>query len=103
MQKTSGWHLPPHPSFPRSVLFKYPVEYRFTKIRPVGIDEKKLTVGSLPQKEIREALFAAGADDEIRIGHISSPQVFLERLFGDLLTGRCEFLRSRCDLLAAAV
>src|SRR5258708_4151932 len=40
------------------------------EIRPIGRNEHELAVGGLPQQKIRQALFAAGTNHEVRIGEI---------------------------------
>src|SRR3977135_849980 len=38
------------------------------EVRPQDVAPVELRVGRLPDQEIREALLAAGADDEVRVG-----------------------------------
>src|SRR5262245_20208481 len=40
------------------------------EIRPVDRDKNEFAVGGLPQKEIRQSLFAAGPDDEVGVRQI---------------------------------
>src|SRR5215470_12940787 len=51
------------------------LQIRLGEIRPKRVDEDELGIGGLPEEEIAEPLLAAGADDEIRVGHISRQQV----------------------------
>src|SRR5215471_5350202 len=44
-------------------------EIALGKIRPQAIEKNQLGIGQLPEQEIADALFAAGADDEIGIGN----------------------------------
>ena len=45
------------------------------KIRPQPVDEHHLGIGALPQQKIADALFAAGADDQIGIGQSGGEQM----------------------------
>ncbi len=45
------------------------LERRPVEVRPEHGCEDELGVGRLPQQEIRQALLARGADDEVRIGN----------------------------------
>jgi hypothetical protein len=40
----------------------------------VLLDEKELAVRRLPQQKIRESLFPARADDDVRVWHIGAPE-----------------------------
>ena len=44
------------------------VQRRGIKVRPQCIGEIKLSIGQLPQQEIADALLAAGADEQVRLG-----------------------------------
>src|SRR5262249_21100891 len=57
------------------------------EIRPQRVDEPQLGVGTLPQQEIADALLAAGADQQIRIGHARRQQLLLEARFVDAIGG----------------
>src|SRR5438270_54340 len=50
------------------------------EIRPEQIGEVELGVGELPEKKVRDALLAAGTDEEIRLRRICHRQVRLQRL-----------------------
>src|SRR5271163_135517 len=39
------------------------------EVGPEAVGDKDLGVGDLPEQEVRDALLAAGADDQIGIGH----------------------------------
>nr|GEU28237.1 hypothetical protein [Tanacetum cinerariifolium] len=52
------------------------------KIGPVGVGEEQLGVRELPQQEIGNALFAAGADEQVGLGRIGHGQVRRQLLFG---------------------
>src|SRR5882672_10407850 len=80
------------------------------EIRPQGVDEHQFGVGALPEQEIADALFAAGADEQIRIGDARSQQLTLEARFIDLVSRNLsrrdlarEIARRPQDLVARAV
>src|SRR5690348_9186614 len=54
------------------------LEIRLGEIRPERVDEHEFRIGRLPQQEVAEPLFAAGADDEIGVRHVRSEQVARE-------------------------
>ena len=55
-------------SLPIGVAAQRSEEVDLPESRPVHVAEVELRVGALPQEEVGEALFAACADDQIRIG-----------------------------------
>src|SRR5258707_8243308 len=55
------------------------------EIRPQGVDEHQFGVGALPEQEIADALFAAGADQEVGIGHARRQQLALEAILVDAI------------------
>ena len=63
----------------RCILRKRLGEMLAREIGPVAGQEHEFAVGGLPEQEIRKPQFAAGADDEIRIGNAvrcpESPQI----------------------------
>src|SRR5471032_1376058 len=54
---------------------------------PQGVDEHQHGVGALPEQEVADALLAAGADQQVGIGHTGGQQFLLEQLLVDLLGG----------------
>src|SRR5579862_3282106 len=80
------------------------------EVRPVGRHEHQFAVRGLPEKKIRKPLLAAGADNDIGIGHVRSVKVARQQL-GRNSVGRKLTLRyfsgetagSARDLLARAV
>ena len=57
----------PEPSLPRRVLGERPLQLVAVEVRPQPVGEVELRVGGLPEQEVRQALLAAGADDELGI------------------------------------
>src|SRR4029450_6332554 len=49
------------------------------EIRPQRVDEHQLGIGTLPEQEIADALLAAGADQQVRVGHAPRQQFLLAR------------------------
>src|SRR5436305_4158939 len=62
-----------------------PFEMLLAEVGPQGVDEHQLGVGALPEQEIADALFAAGADQQVGIGHAGGQQLALEQVLVDLL------------------
>src|SRR5437867_8694692 len=54
-------------------------ELGFPKIRPQRLGDVDLGVGALPQKEVRDAHFAAGADEQIGIRNTDCGERAAER------------------------
>src|SRR5882672_8205635 len=48
------------------------------EIRPQSIDEHQLGIGTLPEQEIADALLAARADQQVRVGNSCRQQLLLE-------------------------
>src|SRR5687768_10190109 len=46
------------------------VERLRAEVRPEGLREVELGVGELPEEEVRDALLAAGADEEVGLGRV---------------------------------
>src|SRR5712692_6501393 len=53
------------------------------EIGPIDRHEDELAVGRLPHQEVRQALLAAGADDQIGIGHVGRIEIETKRLGSD--------------------
>src|SRR6202000_456992 len=62
------------------------------EVRPIDRNEHKLAVSRLPKQEVRDALFAAGADQQIGIRNIRSVQTRGEKISRDRF--RLEFPES---------
>ncbi len=58
----------------------------FAEIRPIDLWEEPLTVNRLPDQKIARALFAGGADDEIRVGCSRSEHGRADPLDVDLIS-----------------
>ena len=54
------------------------------EVRPVFRNEHQLRIGCLPEKEIRQPLLAAGADDQVGIGNAGGIQARIDRLRVDI-------------------
>src|SRR5258706_14294320 len=57
------------------------VECHGIEVRPQAVGEKELRVGELPKEKIADALLAAGADEQIRLGRIRHREIRREVLF----------------------
>src|SRR5215216_53622 len=55
------------------------------EIRPQRVDEHQLGIGTLPEQKIADALLAAGADQQVGIGHARRQQLLLEARLVDAL------------------
>src|SRR5262245_46493942 len=53
------------------------------EVGPQRVDKHQLGIGALPQQEIADALLAAGADQQVGIGHARRQEFTLEALFVD--------------------
>ncbi len=60
---------------PQAELIEGPGKYLVGEIGPEFIDENKFRIGALPQQEIRNALFAAGADEQVGIGNAGGVEI----------------------------
>src|SRR5262245_13921166 len=54
------------------------LEILLTEVGPQRVDKDQLGIGRLPEKEITDPLFAAGANDDVRIGYPCGREVRLE-------------------------
>src|ERR1017187_270688 len=81
------------PAMPAMIFFQRGEKLLLAKIRPERGGNDHFSVGNLPQKKIAHAHFAAGADEQIRIGHVARVKVLRENFFGDVL--RVQFARLR--------
>src|SRR5512134_458919 len=86
------------------------VEVLAVEVRPENRREVQLRVRGLPQQEVAEALLAAGADDQVGVGHVGVVQAAADRLGPQLLplqpagvVVREELLHGVRDLDTAAV
>src|SRR5688572_18570152 len=59
------------------------VERRSVEIRPQRLGEIELGISELPEEEVRDALLAPGADEQIGLGRIAHREVWRERRFVD--------------------
>ena len=51
------------------------VEFGVVEVRPEAVAEIQLRVGQVPEQEIADALFATGADEEVRIGRLAEREL----------------------------
>src|SRR5260221_3021965 len=86
------------------------LEVALGKIGPQRVGEAELRIGRLPEQEIADPLLAAGADDEIGIGHVGGQQMLADQHLVDRIGiepagGHLvrEGARRRRDLVAAAI
>src|SRR4051812_44315458 len=56
------------------------LEHSAIEIGPVNGNEDELAIGRLPQEKVRQALLAAGADDEVGIGQIGCVETAGEQI-----------------------
>ena len=59
----------------------------FPEVGPEGLGDVEFGVGRLPQQEVAQAVLAAGADQQVRVGHIGGIEAAGE-------AGRRRFLRA---------
>src|SRR5437667_10336044 len=52
------------------VLFERFKKLRLAEIRPERLCHHEFSIGNLPEQEIADAQLAAGADEQIRVGHV---------------------------------
>src|SRR5450759_1626423 len=45
------------------------------EVRPQQVGEIELRIGKLPQQKVADSMFAAGADEQIRLGRVSHGQI----------------------------
>src|SRR5512134_174367 len=62
-------------------------ERRGIEVGPQRLGEVELGVGELPQQEVADALLAAGADEEVRLGRVAHGEIRSEHFFPDLPHG----------------
>src|SRR3569623_2391109 len=85
-----GWGMsPPRLDSPiaansAGIVLEHLAERRLVEIRPVLLDEDEFGIGALPEQEVREPLLAAGADDDVRIGHARGVESPANSIFGDV-------------------
>src|SRR3569623_1577739 len=85
-----GWGMsPPRLDSPiaaisAGIVLEHLAERRFVEIRPVLLDEDEFGIGALPKQEVRDPLLAAGADDDVRIGHARGVERAPDGVFGDV-------------------
>src|SRR5450759_2612217 len=60
-------------------------ELRLSKIRPQRLGNVNFGVGALPQEEVRQAHFATGPDQQIRIRHAGGVEETAENALVDRL------------------
>src|SRR5919202_6766176 len=76
------------------------------EIGPQGVRHVELGVGYLPEQEVRDPQFPAGADHQVNLGHLGRVEVAREGRLVDLLGGETvgDYAPGRVhDLRAAAV
>src|SRR5580658_10705822 len=54
------------------------------EVRPQAVGEVQLGIGEVPQQEIADAMFAAGADEQVRVRQLRQGQRLPHLLFGDI-------------------
>src|SRR3569623_1047761 len=85
-----GWGMsPPRLDSPiaaiaAGIVFEHLAERGLVEIRPVLFNENELGIGALPEQEIREPLLAAGADNDVRIGHARGVERAPDGVLGDV-------------------
>src|SRR5262245_36000752 len=75
---------PSKPPMPPVVLLERVVELQFAEIGPERLRHQQFGVGDLPEQKIADAHFAAGADEQVRIGQVGGVEVLAQNLFGDV-------------------
>src|ERR1700722_10501830 len=59
---------------PGGVVLQRGLERRRVEIRPKPVGEIQLGIGQVPQQEVADALFAAGANEQVRVADITQRQ-----------------------------
>src|SRR5580658_7762111 len=72
-------------------------EVALAEIGPHGAGEDELGVSGLPEQEVADALLAAGADDEIGVGHVGGEEMMREEILVDGLGRQRPGLRQLGD------
>ena len=57
------------------------------KVRPKALGDEDLGVGDLPQKIIRDAHLARGADQQVGVGHVRRVEMAVNVFFADAVGG----------------
>src|SRR5262245_8383359 len=100
----------PEAAFALLVVLERAEQLRLAEVRPQGLGHVQLGVGDLPQEEVGDAHFAAGADEQVGIRKAGGAEVRGERRLVDRLRvepavarGAGDAARRRDDVLAAPV
>ena len=67
-------------ALPPGIFGDRALKRRLVEIRPMDRHEHQFAVGRLPHQEIRQPLFAAGANDQIGIGNVGRIEILAERV-----------------------
>ena len=92
------------------ILFDSFPEGAAVNVGPEHVHENHLSVGALPQQEVRDALLTGGTQEQVNVGQVGLVQVLLDGLFGNVAglnlarhSVRCDSSRRVGDFCAAAV
>ncbi|GIW68525.1 MAG: hypothetical protein KatS3mg100_019 [Candidatus Parcubacteria bacterium] len=81
--------LPPKPAFLFGVPLQNGIEFCARKVGPERIGKIQLSVRRLPQEEVGEAPSAAGAHDQVNIGHRVCPRSFSAKARSEMSPPSC--------------
>src|SRR5687768_359960 len=82
VEGSAGAAIAPRPT---EIFLNRRIEIVLVEIRPLALEEDELGIGALPEQEVRDALLAAGADQQIGIRHVRGQQETRESLFVELI------------------
>src|SRR3954471_19737829 len=77
VEGSAGAAIAPCPS---EIFLDGAVEIVGIEIGPLPLEEDELGIGALPEQEVADALFTAGADQQIGIRHVRGQQELGETL-----------------------
>src|SRR5262249_11404584 len=108
--RSGACHQPAEPALAAPIFGDRRLERATVEIGPIGRNEYEFAVGGLPHQEIRQALLAAGADDEVWIGQVGRVEMLAEEFGGDVARRQIsarhlhgDALGGTRDFLAAAI
>src|ERR1051325_3488577 len=80
------------PPLPAAIPHERLVERLGVEVGPQPLGEEQLRIRKLPEQEIADALLAAGADEQIRLGRISHREIRRKMLLADAALDRARLL-----------
>lgn len=86
-------------SFALLIISNCGIKMFFPEVRPSDFGKIQFRVCKLIEKEIADAVFAAGPDHEFRIGKLAGREKFLKRMLIDLFDAESSFFHFEGDVL----